>query len=96
MANGIKILVIGRHPGLMENVLGMLRQQGYEATGALTNEEALRRFDPGIQAVIIGGGVDGESRRLFRKEFLKINPAVKVIDGHPHTILSDLRQIIGQ
>jgi hypothetical protein len=40
-------------------------------------------------AVLIGGGVDGESRALFRRTF---GTTAKVIDAHPQTVLGDLKE----
>jgi hypothetical protein len=93
MGNGEKILVIGRHASMMERVLDMLKQHGYNAMGKQRNEEAIVAFkDNAFEAVIIGGGIDDESRELFHTEFPKLNPSVKIIDGHPLTLLDDLKK----
>jgi hypothetical protein len=89
MGHGEKVLVIGRHADMLARVTDMLKTHNYDAVGALTNEEALLKFEaekPG--AVLIGGGVDSESRALFHRTF---SPTVKVIDAHPQTVLGDLK-----
>lgn len=92
MGHGEKVLVIGRHEFMLTKVTAMLKQHGYQAIGRQTNEEAIAAFKAEtIDAVIIGGGVDDESRNLFHTEFPKINPQVKIIDGHPQTVLADLK-----
>lgn len=89
-----KVLVIGRHQDMMQKVLKMLQNEGYEAIGELTNENAITTFKQNnIQAVVIGGGVDTESRNLFHTEFSAWNPEIKIIDAHPQTVLSDLASI---
>jgi DNA-binding NtrC family response regulator len=93
MGHNEKILVIGRHADLMVKIIDVLKQHGYTATGKQWNEEAIEAFKNGsFEAVIIGGGVDDESRALFHTEFPKLNSKVKVIDAHPQTILSNLKK----
>ncbi|NUO00081.1 MAG: hypothetical protein HUU01_05645 [Saprospiraceae bacterium] len=92
MGQGEKLLVIGRHANILEKITAMLNEQGYLATGKQWNEEAIAAFKKEhFDAVIIGGGVDNESRELFHIEFPKLNPQVKIINAHPQTVLADLR-----
>lgn len=92
MEKKIQILVIGRHRAMMENVLAMLRNEGYAATGEFTNEAALGTFEEGhFDGVIIGGGVDEPSRNLFHTTFKRLRPDVKVLNASPATILADLK-----
>lgn len=84
-----KILVIGRHPDMLKRVIRMLKEHHYDAIGATTNEEALQKFKTERPlAVLIGGGVDGESRDMFHQRF---SPAAKVINAHPMTVLKELK-----
>jgi DNA-binding response OmpR family regulator len=67
----------------------MLKKHQYDAVGAQTNEDALAKFESEKpRAVIIGGGVDSESRALFHQTF---SATAKVIDAHPQTVLGDLK-----
>lgn len=85
------VLVIGRHQTILEKVMSLLEQNGYAAIGAQTDAEALEVFrKQTVDAVIIGGGVEMESRAVFHVEFPKWNPEVKILDVHPQTVLSDL------
>lgn len=94
MVNEHSILVIGRHKHILEKVTAMLKQHGYTVIGKQWNDEAIEAFKhEKIEAVIIGGGVDIESRKQLYEEFTKLNPFVKIIDGHPHSILEDLQKI---
>lgn len=94
MENKKKVLIIGRHAEMLVKITELLKQHGYDAIGKMTNEEAFSIFQSEtFDAVIIGGGVDAESRRLFHLEFLKTNPTVSVIDAHPETVLSDLKSV---
>ncbi len=92
MGHGEKILVIGRHPDMLLKVTDMLKQHNYFAIGEQFNDEALATFKANdIAAVLIGGGVDDESRFFFHEVFHKINPKVKIIDSHPQTVLASLK-----
>lgn len=92
-----KILIIGRHPEIMARVVNLLKANGYDAAGANQNEEAIDLFGAGnFDAVVIGGGVDAESKSLFHKVFTAIHPTIKILDAHPHSILSDLKAHLDQ
>jgi CheY-like chemotaxis protein len=91
MGHGEKILVIGRHADMLARITNMLKNHQYNAFGAQTNEEALQKFeDEKPEAVIIGGGVDSESRALFHRTF---SLSAKVVDAHPQTVLADLKAV---
>lgn len=92
MGHGEKILIIGRHADMLRNISEMLKQHGYNAIGKLTNEDAILAVkSDSIDAVIIGGGVDNDSRNFFHREFPKTNPNIKIIDAHPQTVLAQLK-----
>lgn len=93
MAAEKRVLVIGRHADMLTKVVFMLQKHGYSAVGEQWNEQAIATFKrDSIQAVVIGGGVDEESRAYFHREFFKLNPSVRIIDSHPQTILTDLQK----
>jgi DNA-binding NtrC family response regulator len=92
MGHGAHLLVIGRHADMMAKVSAMLTSHGYQPHGALTNDAAFAIFqDQPIAAVVIGGGVDDESRARFHREFVRLRPGVHVIDAHPQTLLAALK-----
>jgi len=76
----MKILVIGRHPQIMETVLRLINSQpDWKAEGAITDTEAIEKFNPTFNLVLIGGGVEESSERKFKAAFEKINPHIKMI-----------------
>lgn len=94
MGHKENVLIIGRHADMLAKITDLLKQHNYNAIGKQWNEEAFIAFKTEVfDAVIIGGGVDNESRELFHTEFPKINPSVKIIDAHPQTVLSDLKEV---
>ncbi len=95
MGHGEKVLVIGRHADMLQKITEMLNRQGYNSIGKQWNEEAIAAFHAEVfDAVVIGGGVDNESRQLFHDKFPITNPNIKIIDAHPQTVLSDLNSAL--
>lgn len=89
-----KVLVIGRHPEILEKVKLLLQSNGYNVFGVTENAEAVQVFiETKPEALVIGGGVDLESRNYFLQEFKRINSDVKILDAHPQTILTDLQKL---
>ena len=88
----IKLLVVGRHRGIMNSILGLLMANGYDALGAIENSDAITLFEENnFQGVIFGGGVDLESREILSTAFKAINTEVKIIIAHPSSILQDIK-----
>lgn len=87
-----KILVIGRNQSIMNKILSLLEMEGYMAKGVFSNSDAIQSFDEEMfDAVVIGGGVDDESRSLFHTTFLAKKPSIKILDAHPNTLISHLK-----
>ena len=77
----IEILVIGRHPQIMETVLRLINsQEGWHALGALNEGEANNLFSNSpFDLVLIGGGIEDEVEERLSSVFRKIKPAIKVV-----------------
>lgn len=91
--NKRNVLIIGRHPELLNKIMFLLKDNNFNVFGSINNEEAFTILkSTSIDAVVIGGGVDSLSRNLFFTEFPKINPTIKIVNGHPHSILDDLNE----
>jgi DNA-binding NarL/FixJ family response regulator len=75
------ILVIGRHAQIMETVLRLLNsQEGWEAVGALTDEDALEKFTAhDFDIVLMGGGIEESSEEKLRVSFAKHRPQVRIV-----------------
>lgn len=89
-----KVLIIGRHQSILNNVLSQVKNEGYNAIGATDNDTAIKMFEDFMpDAVIIGGGVDTDSRNLFRTRFKRLKPKVTILEIHPQFILEHLKRI---
>ena len=76
----MNILVIGRHPQIMETVLRLINSQpDWKAEGAITDQEAVEKFNSNFNLVLIGGGVAESSKKKLKTAFEKINPQIKMI-----------------
>jgi DNA-binding NtrC family response regulator len=97
MENKENVLVVGRHSFIMEKVITILRQQGYQAIGASTDEQAIDMIsNQELDAVIFGGGVEPESIELIESKALAINEKIKFVRAHPQTILEDLKKVLSE
>ena len=97
----INILVIGRHPQIMETVLRLINSQPvWTAEGALTDEVAMVKFNAAdFNLVLIGGGVEESSEEKLRKEFEKRKPQVKMIrhyGGGSGLLFNEIEEAIAQ
>ncbi len=75
------ILVIGRHPQILETVVRLINSQpDMKAIGALSDDEAKKVFgEQTFDLVLIGGGVEEKSEAGLKVFFEKINPRIKII-----------------
>ena len=80
----IEILVIGRHPQIMETVLRLINQnESWNAAGVLTDEDAVEKFHQHIfQLVLLGGGIEEASERKLRSLFTFQDPGIIIIQHY--------------
>ncbi|MBS1720178.1 MAG: hypothetical protein JST35_07010 [Armatimonadetes bacterium] len=90
-----RVLVVGRHPGLLASVIQRLRDQGYDATGVSTDEEALSLSEGTWDALVIGGGVEPASREAISAAFRTAQPEIKIIHAHPESLFRQLAEALG-
>ena len=89
------ILVLGRHAGMMQNVIAFLNNNGFEnVTGILTNEETIHALQRGsFTHIIIGGGVDAETRKIIKELVAQNNIAIKIVEhfGSLATLVDEIK-----
>lgn len=92
------ILILGRDAGMMQNVMAFLGQHGFrKAKGVLTNEDVLAELATGRSHVlIIGGGVDNETRKMIRQLMTQKNIRTKTVEhfGNPSSLPDEIRSVI--
>jgi hypothetical protein len=92
------ILILGRHSGMMQNVISFLNSNGFtDIKGVLTNEEVKTELlTQQYQILIIGGGVDGETRQMIKQLFKENNINTKIVEhfGNPATLVDEMNKVI--
>ncbi|WP_426670650.1 hypothetical protein ACPPVU_05310 [Mucilaginibacter sp. McL0603] len=80
----IQILVIGRNPEIVQTVVRLINNNpAWNATFALTDEEAIKHFESqSFNLVLLGGGIEPESDSLLRHEFITRNPNITIIQHY--------------
>ena len=87
-----RVLVVGRDSGKLQRVTTQLREVGYEAVGVLDDESAMQLIDPGhFSALVIGGGVEPDSRAALVDYTRHIAPATAIAElSGPDTVVAAL------
>lgn len=87
------LLVIGRHPEIMQKVLQLLHANGYVAEGVSEDEKALVLLNSTTyQAIVFGGGVEKQSVSKIEEKARVWQPGIKFIYAHPGSLLQDIRE----
>ncbi|MEN0054998.1 MAG: hypothetical protein AAGC65_15085 [Mucilaginibacter sp.] len=82
--NQAQILVIGRHPEILRTVVRLVNSNTeWNATGCISDEEAVALFNAQEFAlVLLGGGIDEASEKALGNYFKSIRPNVKIIQHY--------------
>jgi PleD family two-component response regulator len=92
-----RVLVVGRSTTIMERVHGLLESAGYTPIEALTDDAALALMTTmAPDALLIGGGVEGTSRRALAAAFAAARPGRPVIEhfGGPTGLLEAMARAL--
>lgn len=91
-----RVLVVGRHASILARVTALLEGAGYAVGGALTDEDAMRLMASDYDALLIGGGVEADSRRTLRDAFAAARPGRPVIEhyGGPDGLLDHVNRVL--
>jgi hypothetical protein len=79
------VLVLGRERPLVDASTGIIAENGFRVVGVTRDEEAFALLDTGgFVAVLVGSGVEVESRPAVRRH------------AAPHTAVLEARRVVGQ
>jgi hypothetical protein len=92
------ILILGRHSGMMQNVIAFLNSNGFSnSKGVLTNEDVKTELlTYQYQILIIGGGVDNGTRQMIKQLIAEKNINTKVVEhfGNPATLIGEIKMLL--
>jgi hypothetical protein len=92
------ILILGRHSIMMQTVISLLLQYGFGNTkGVLTNEEVINELlTRKNHVLVIGGGVDVETRKLIQQVIAenRIQTKIAAHFGNPATLIDEIKQLL--
>lgn len=80
----LAILVVGRHEEIMATILRLLQKnEGWTATGAMTDEEALAVFAAHpFDMVLLSSGIEDTAEEQLCENLRAINPAITIIQHY--------------
>jgi DNA-binding NarL/FixJ family response regulator len=98
--SNIKILVIGRHPEIMQTIIRLINNKPeWVGLGALTNDEAISIFRAQeCHVVLMGAGVNADETAVLRNLFNTEKPEVPVIQhygGGSGLLFAEIYQALG-
>lgn len=92
------VLVVGRRDYVLETLGGLLTRAGYVVLTAMEDEQVIKLLKSKTPDVLlIGGGVEPNSRLGFRRFVVSQLPLVKIVEhfGGPATLVSEVNQALG-
>lgn len=96
MTSPVRVLVVGRHASILARVTALLEGAGYVVGGALADDDAIRLMASGFDALLLGGGVEADSRPRLRTAFAAASPGGAVIEhfGGPDGLLDHVNRVL--
>ncbi|MGN8072227.1 hypothetical protein [Mucilaginibacter sp. 22184] len=82
--NQTQILVIGRHPEILQTVVRLVNNNPeWKGTGCLTEQEAISVFDQQVfDLVLLGAGIDESSEDSLCAHFKARKPDIKIVQHY--------------
>jgi hypothetical protein len=82
--NKVEILVICRHEGILQTIVRLVNNNSqWNATGAVTDDEAMTAFDAqAFKLVLLGSGISNESEEKLRSYFASKQPRVVIVQHY--------------
>jgi hypothetical protein len=91
----MKVMAIGREQTVVDTAVDILQANGFAAVGTVVDAAALAALDTGeITNLIIGGGVEPESREALKKQALAHGAAVHEAKRRGRGIESYLNEVV--
>jgi hypothetical protein len=91
------VLIVGRRDYVLQTFSDIVRKAGFTPLTLSTDEEVFKALRAKTYSVLLlGGGVEPNSRIAFREYVIQNRPQVKIIEhfGGPATLLDELRSAV--
>ena len=77
-----RVLIIGRSPSVILEVVEILRGRGFDADATNQFDSALTAYDtPNLDIVVFGGAVPPQTKQHLREEIARVNDHVVFVQG---------------
>jgi len=95
-----EILVICRHEGILQTITRLVNSNpDWNATGAVTDDEALKTFDAQpVKLVLLGSGIETESEEKLQSYFTANRPGIVIVQhygGGSGLLFAEIYQALG-
>jgi hypothetical protein len=82
--NKVEILVICRHKEILQTIVRLVNNNPeWNATGAVTDNEAVAAFDTqSFKLVLLGSGIEKESDDTLRSYFISKQPGIAIVQHY--------------
>lgn len=80
----IQILAICRHPEILQTIVRLINNNPeWEATGAVSDEEAIAAFSSlPFKLVLLGSGIEKENEEKLKATFKSHNPEISIVEHY--------------
>jgi hypothetical protein len=89
-----RVVVIGKHSYILENIIGILKREGLEPNGMLddVDELAQKVLKMSFEVLLLGGGIDPHVRGSLISAVQLAKPECHIVEhfGGPATIISEI------
>ena len=89
-----RVVVIGKHSYILENIIGILKREGLDPTGMLDEVDELPRkvLKMSFEVLLLGGGIDPHVRASLISAVQLAKPECHIVEhfGGPATIISEI------
>jgi hypothetical protein len=95
-----RVIVIGKHSYILENIMGLLKREGLDPTGLLDDVDELPRkvLKMSFEVLLLGGGIDPHVRGALISSVQLAKPECHIVEhfGGPATIINEISEVLSR
>lgn len=93
-----RVVVIGKHEYILENIAGILKREGFEPVGMMEDLDDLPKkvLKREFEVLLFGGGIDPHVRASLLEAVRESRPECHIVEhfGGPATIISEISEVL--